>query len=58
MIAFKPGQRIKFPPPHDDIVAYFDSITYENGEPIIYYYDENDVYSVLQGIDLSDCKHY
>lgn len=55
MIAFKSGQRIKFP--NNDIVAYFDSITYENGEPIIYYYDEDDQLKTMRGVDLEDCKH-
>ena len=56
-IAFKPGQKIKFPPPFDEIIAYFQSIRYETGTPIIGYLDENDEYAEMKGFDLLDCSH-
>jgi len=55
--AFKPGQKFKFPPPNDHIIAYFESIRYENGEPIIGYYDDNDEYSEMKGYDLHEIDH-
>jgi len=55
--AFRPGQKIKFPFPFNHIDAYFESIRFENGEPIIGYRDENGEYSEMVGLDLSEISH-
>lgn len=57
-IAFRPGQRIILPGPHENTIAYFESIAYQDGEPIISYYNDRDELCEVVGYDLLDCKHY
>lgn len=56
-ISFKAGQKITFPAPFDNIIAYFNSIEFEKDTPIISYFDENDNLCHLKGYDLLDCTH-
>jgi hypothetical protein len=56
-IGFRPGQRIKFPYPFDNLIAYLVSVRYENRIPIIGYRDGNGGYGEIRNIDLLDCTH-
>ena len=55
--AFKAGQRIVFPAPHDKIIAYFQRIRYRGQEPIIEYIDKHGRLQAINGYDLLDCNH-
>ena len=56
-VGFRPGQRIKFPYPFDNLIAYLVSVRYENRIPIIGYRDGNGSYGEIRNIDLLDCTH-
>ncbi len=55
-VAFGPGQKIKFPEPMEG-VFYFDSIRYEQGEPVIRVFTEDDEAREIKGYDLWDISH-
>jgi len=56
-VAFSSGQKIKFPSPHDNIIAYFEYIRYEKGEPIIGYSNDDLELKEMRGYHLFDIQH-
>ena len=56
-VAFRPGQKIKFPPPNDHITAYFEAIRYEDATPIVGFRNADQEYCEIRGYDLSDLTH-
>ena len=55
--AFRPGQKIRFPEPFQDLIAFFEKIWFESGVPVIVYRDENDQIKEMKGYDLFDISH-